>query len=249
MLVLSATSALAQQQTGEIYGRAADTSGAVLPGATVTVDLTSATAYANFTEANASFTFLNATSISGFNAGSITVNPVGFTGTGTFSVSQSGNSLVLNYSLASGAYTTWINGFPALDTAAKKLATANPDGDGATNFEEFAFSGDPASGASDGLRHSQVSGGKLVLTIAVRSGAGALFAGSGSPLTASFDGVNYTVGGTKTLGSFTDTVNKLATVVPGPLPVAPTGYEYVTFELNDAVSGNPKGFLRATAAP
>ena len=37
LLVLSATSAVAQQQTGEIYGRAADTSGAVLPGTTVTV--------------------------------------------------------------------------------------------------------------------------------------------------------------------------------------------------------------------
>jgi hypothetical protein len=37
LLVLGATSAAAQQQTGEIYGRAADTSGAVLPGATVTV--------------------------------------------------------------------------------------------------------------------------------------------------------------------------------------------------------------------
>jgi hypothetical protein len=37
MLVLGVTDAAAQQQTGEIYGRAADTSGAVLPGATVTV--------------------------------------------------------------------------------------------------------------------------------------------------------------------------------------------------------------------
>ncbi|HYE88446.1 MAG TPA: TonB-dependent receptor [Vicinamibacterales bacterium] len=37
MLVLGVTNAVAQQQTGEIYGRAADTSGAVLPGATVTV--------------------------------------------------------------------------------------------------------------------------------------------------------------------------------------------------------------------
>ncbi len=36
-LVLGVTHAAAQQQTGEIYGRAADTSGAVLPGATVTV--------------------------------------------------------------------------------------------------------------------------------------------------------------------------------------------------------------------
>ena len=37
LLVLGVTHAAAQQQTGEIYGRAADTSGAVLPGATVTV--------------------------------------------------------------------------------------------------------------------------------------------------------------------------------------------------------------------
>jgi hypothetical protein len=37
MLLLGSTFAAAQQQTGEIYGRAADTSGAVLPGATVTV--------------------------------------------------------------------------------------------------------------------------------------------------------------------------------------------------------------------
>ena len=36
-LVIGVTSAVAQQQTGEIFGRAADTSGAVLPGATVTV--------------------------------------------------------------------------------------------------------------------------------------------------------------------------------------------------------------------
>ena len=37
MLVLGASAAVAQQQTGEIYGRAADNTGAVLPGATVTV--------------------------------------------------------------------------------------------------------------------------------------------------------------------------------------------------------------------
>ena len=37
MLVVGTTAAVAQQQTGEIYGRATDNSGAVLPGATVTV--------------------------------------------------------------------------------------------------------------------------------------------------------------------------------------------------------------------
>jgi hypothetical protein len=38
MLLAGANVALAQQQTGEIYGRAADTSGALLPGTTVTVE-------------------------------------------------------------------------------------------------------------------------------------------------------------------------------------------------------------------
>src|SRR5678815_2150518 len=37
LLVLGVTNAFAQQQTGEIFGKAADTSGAILPGATVTV--------------------------------------------------------------------------------------------------------------------------------------------------------------------------------------------------------------------
>ena len=37
LLVFGTTAAMAQQQTGEIYGRAADNSGAVLPGVTVTV--------------------------------------------------------------------------------------------------------------------------------------------------------------------------------------------------------------------
>ena len=37
VLLLGTTAAVAQQQTGEIYGKAADNSGAVLPGATVTV--------------------------------------------------------------------------------------------------------------------------------------------------------------------------------------------------------------------
>ena len=37
LLVLGVANAFAQQQTGEIFGKAADTSGAILPGATVTV--------------------------------------------------------------------------------------------------------------------------------------------------------------------------------------------------------------------
>jgi hypothetical protein len=59
--------------------------------------------------------------------------------------------------------------------------------------------------------------------------------------------VNYTVAGSKTLAGFAENVNKLGTLVLGPLTTPPTGYSFVTFELDDAVSGNAKGFLRATA--
>ena len=37
VVCLSVTAAVAQQQTGEIFGRVVDNSGAVLPGATVSV--------------------------------------------------------------------------------------------------------------------------------------------------------------------------------------------------------------------
>ena len=43
VLLLGTTTAVAQQQTGEIYGRAADNTGAVLPGTTVTVAATVST--------------------------------------------------------------------------------------------------------------------------------------------------------------------------------------------------------------
>jgi fibronectin-binding autotransporter adhesin len=222
-----------------------------LSGVTWNLAVGSATSYANFTEANASFTFLSAASITGFNPANVTVTPAGFTGTGTWSVSQAGNTLVLRYTTGSGSpYSTWIDSFTTLTDPADRLPGANPDGDGATNFEEFAFAGDPTSGANDGVRHSQLSGGKLVLTVAVRNGAAAVFPATGSPLAAPFDGVNYSIGGSMTLAGFGEAVNKLGAPVLGPLnPTPPAGYDYASFELAAPVSGNPKGFLRATATP
>ncbi|WP_367870736.1 LamG-like jellyroll fold domain-containing protein [Luteolibacter sp. Populi] len=47
---------------------------------------------------------------------------------------------------SAGAFTAWINtNYPALPD---KASGADPDGDGMTNFEEFAFGLDPGSGAS-----------------------------------------------------------------------------------------------------
>lgn len=209
-------------------------------------------ALANFSETNTTFTLLTASgTFSSPDPAGIVVDSSAFTsGNGTWDVQVAGNQLQLVYTAGTASpYTTWINSFPALTDPADKLATADPDNDGSTNFEEFAFAGDPASGSNNGLRHFEITGDKLVLTVAVRTGAVAAFPAVGSPLTASADGVNYTVAGSKTLAGFAENVNKLGSVVLGPLTTPPTGYSFVTFELDDAVSANAKGFLRATAAP
>ena len=209
-------------------------------------------ALANFSETNTTFTLLTASgTFSSPDPAGIVVDSSAFaSGNGTWAVQVTGNQLQLVYTAGTASpYTTWINSFPALTDPADKVATADPDNDGSTNLEEFAFAGDPASGSNNGLRHSEITGDKLVLTVAVRTGAVAAFPAVGSPLIASADGVNYTVAGSKTLAGFAENVNKLGSVVLGPLTTPPTGYSFVTFELDDAVSGNAKGFLRATAAP
>ncbi len=207
-------------------------------------------ASAVFPEVNATgLTLVTASAgISGF--GTVTFDLTSFTGTGTWAASQVGNSIILNYTAGSGAspYDHWAttNGYWT-PGAPNTLPGDDFDKDGASNLAEFAFGGNPTSGTSVGPRHFEITGGKFVLTVAVRSGAAAVFPGIGSPLTAALDGVNYTVGGSKTLVGFAENVNKLGTVILGPLTTPPAGYEFVSFELDDTVSGNAKGFLRATA--
>ncbi len=202
-----------------------------------------------FPEANATgLTLVTASAgISGF--ASVTFDLSNFTGLGTWSAYQDGNSIKLDYTAGSAsAYNTWINTFTSLTDPNDKLPEANPDGDSLNNIGEFAFGGDPTKGDDQGPSASLVDAGKFINTYAVRSGTATLLATSGAPLTATNDGVNYTFSGSKTLSSFAEIVNKRASVVLGPLdPTPPTGYEYVTIELDDAVSGNPKGFLRAKA--
>lgn len=54
---------------------------------------------------------------------------------------------VIKLVTASTPYDTWINGYPSI-TGLDKLSTADPDNDGLTNFDEFAFGLIPDSGSS-----------------------------------------------------------------------------------------------------
>lgn len=129
----------------------------------------------------------------------------------------------------------------------------DPDGDGVSNFEEFAFGGDPLSGGSGTLSavatadNTGDSLSELILTVAVRSDAN--FAGSPTP-TASASGVNYAIQGSFDLLGFNAAVDGplVTAVLPASLPVdPPAGYKYVSFRLAGSNGLPDKGFLRARA--
>lgn len=133
----------------------------------------------------------------------------------------------------------------------------DPDQDGLTNLDEFAFGSAPLSGSSRGLVAAVTADtnadteSELLLTVAVR--AGASFSGSPSPA-ATIDGIVYQIQGSTSLGTFVETVEGplAAPVIPASLPAAaPSGYEYRTFRLAGSNGLPGRGFLRAsaTAAP
>jgi hypothetical protein len=146
---------------------------------------------------------------------------------------------------ASWAKSKGLDGTPGKEAG----AADDPDKDGLTNLQEFAFNGNPLSGADRGQVHiftEEVNADtfkELVLTIAVRDTA-TLFAGSPSPSLA-VDGITYTIEGSNDLSSFLTPVNVLTTAVTTALPAAGEGYQYRSFSLQGKVGSPVKGFLRA----
>ena len=121
---------------------------ASLDAAAVPMSLTIDTAgITNFTESVRSFTILNTTAgITNFNSANVSVTAPGFPGTGTWSLAQAGNSLVLSYALqVADPYLSWATGAPYLLTGANSLPGADPDNDGIENAVEFVIGGNPAS--------------------------------------------------------------------------------------------------------
>ncbi len=147
-------------------------------------------------------------------------------------------------------YAGWIAGFPGLSGPDAEKG-ADPDGDGMTNLEEFAFDGEPDKGAASGKIRSRIEtvGAEqaLVLTLPVRDGA-AFDNLPGPGLDAAIDQVAYSIQGTNDLANFDQAVTEVTpdtAGMPGPRP----GWSYRAFRLNGAVPARgPKGFIAATAA-
>ena len=125
----------------------------------------------------------------------------------------------------------------------------DPDGDGRFNLEEFALDGDPLSSPNDGKQRvaiEDVSGTNFVTcTLPVRSGA--VLAANGE-LSASVDGIVYSVAGSFDLISFGNHIAEQVPAAEAGLPALNPGWSYRTFRLNRGISDQTQGFIRLRIA-
>jgi hypothetical protein len=162
-----------------------------------------------------------------------------------------GDGLIELQAVVTDPYAAWIGTFTSLsgeDTA----RGSDPDGDGLSNIQEFAFNSNPADGTSSGKVRSSVetieSEEALVLTLPIRDGAE--FSGT-TPAVATLvaDKLGYRVEGTNDLTSFDQAVSEVVPAVFTGPPAADSGWTYRSFRLNGNIGGadprGPKGFLRA----
>jgi fibronectin-binding autotransporter adhesin len=121
----------------------------------------STTGLTNFSEADRSFTILNTSGgITGLNPSLVTVSAPGFPGAGYWSVSQSGNSLLLEYSLTQpDPFLAWIGPFAVSDPA----KGADPDNDGSDNLLEFVLNGNPGQSDPSILPGAETTATHLVI--------------------------------------------------------------------------------------
>ena len=148
-------------------------------------------------------------------------------------------------------FDDWMANYPSLNGAAA-LRGADPDGDGRTNIQEFAFNSAPDNAADSGKIRSAVatvgSDKALVLTLPVRDGA--VFTGT-TPASATLgdEQLTYQISGTNDLVTFDQTVSEVTPALSSGLPALDAGWSYRSFRLNGNVGGatprGPQGFLRA----
>lgn len=128
----------------------------------------------------------------------------------------------------------------------------DPDKDGRTNLDEFAFDGEPLSGANDGKVVGKIAtvgaDPVMTLTLPVRTGATFGIAG-GDQLSALIDGLYYRIEGSVDLSAFANGVTEVtggdAAAIQAGLPGLSTGWTYRTFRAPGTVPTVSKTFLRA----
>lgn len=165
------------------------------------------------------------------------------TGDGLLSVTSSGTP-----------YSLW-----AADkglTAGNNGPTDNPDNDGLNNLGEFAFDGNPLSGANTGkivVKVANVGGEQaLTLTLPVRTSVDAFSGATALTANSPADGVTYTIEGSDTLNSWLLDIDEVigadATAIQSGLPaLSGSGWSYRTFRSPGPITGDPGEFLRARA--
>lgn len=115
----------------------------------------------NFSETSKSFILVTATNgLTNFAPAKFSVQPAGFPGFGVWSVTNSGNNLVLNY--AADPYAAWTNGVAW--NGADSSPAADPDRDGLSNFAEYALGGNPLRPDPADRPLPGVSSNRLTLT-------------------------------------------------------------------------------------
>lgn len=205
---------------------------------------------AGFTETAKTLTIATSVNpLTGFDATAIAIDSTGFTGSGTWAVQQTGNTLELVYSSGSGSpYSNWAS-LKGL-TGANSAPGLDPDLDGAANFLEFALNGDPLSGKSDGKVASKVAtvGNEQALTLTIPVRSIAAFGGA-TEKTLTVDNLVYRIQGSDTLGSWdliiTEITGADAAAIQQNLPQLDGGWFYHSFRSPGPVVGDPSEFLRA----
>jgi autotransporter-associated beta strand protein len=146
----------------------------------------------------------------------------------------------------SDPFTTWLSTHPTL-TGLDATKGADPDNDGMTNFQEFAFDGDPTSSAASGKIRTRVEtiGAEqaLVITAPVRSTGTPAF--SGNPKSLTIDGIKYTIEGSNDLVSFNQEVTQIPPSSIAMPALSNAAWSYRSFRLDGAIPARgEKGFLR-----
>lgn len=122
--------------------------------------------------------------------------------------------------------------------------TQDPDGDGRSNLEEFAFNSNPTDGndSNKSAYGFEMAEGEHLFSITIPAREGASFIGP-SPATATIDGITYTIRGAYDLDAFTANLQIDSSPDTTGLDALSAGWSYQRFLLSNPTS-LPTGFLK-----